>query len=420
MKGTIELSRRELQRTQVLEQVEAGRLSLREGAGLMAVSYRQAKRLRARYRAQGPAGLAHRQRGQPARNALTQALRERIVALRQQQYSQFNDQHFTEMLAEREGIQVGRETVRRLLRQAGIRPKRRRRPPQHRRRRPRRPQLGLLMQWDGSPHHWFGDDQPPCCLLHAVDDAVGSTLGALFVPQENAVGYLRLLDQVLRRHGIPAAVYQDRHAALFRSDTHWSLEEELAGQRFPTHVGRVLQELAIQAIPAYSPQAKGRAERRGGVFQDRLIAELALTGLTDLEAANAWLETTFLPRFNRRFARAPAVPGSAFRPITAAQRYQLVAFAYAATVGNDNCVRLGGLTLDIPPRPGRRTYARCRVLVRQHLDGAWTIWLDGQRIARHPATPLLEPLRVNRPRRPGEDPRAKHLVQVYLQSRPAF
>lgn len=88
---------------QVLAQVEAGQLSLREGATLMAVSYRQAKRLRARYRAQGPAGLAHRPRGQPARNALAQALRERIVALRQQLYSQFNDQHFTEMLASGRG-----------------------------------------------------------------------------------------------------------------------------------------------------------------------------------------------------------------------------------------------------------------------------------------------------------------------------
>lgn len=419
MKGMIQLSQRELQRVQVLERVHTGHVSLVEGARLMRLSYRQAKRLWARYRGEGPQGLAHGQRGRPAHNALDPRLRARILALRQERYALFNDSHFTEMLAEREGIQVGRETVRKLLRQAGVRPKRPRRPPQHRSRRLRRPQTGLLMQWDGSPHPWLGPSRPPCCLLHASDDATGLALGALLEPHESAVGYLRLLDMVLQRHGAPAAVYQDRHAALFRNDNHWSLEEELAGMRFPTHVGRVLQELGIQAIPAYSPQAKGRIERQGGTLQDRLIAELALEGITEIDTANAWIANTFLPRFNRRFSKNPAEPGTAFRKITATQRYRLVTFTYEATVANDNCVRLGGLTIDIPPRAGRRTYARCRVLVRQHLDGAWTVWLDNDRIARHAPSPLKEPLRAWRPHQRGENPKARHLIQVYLNSRPA-
>jgi len=419
MKERIVLSQRELQRVQVLEQVKGGHLTLVAGADLMQVCYRHARRLLARYRDEGPQGLAHRRRGQPAHNELSPQLRARILSLHQERYAQFNDTHFVEMLAEREGIEAGRETVRVLLRQAGIRPKRRRRPPRHHSRRPRRDRLGLLMQWDGSPHPWFGSERPSCCLLHAVDDASNTVLGMLFRPQEDAIGYLRLLDMVLRRHGVPAAVYQDRHSALSRNDKFWSHEEELAGLRFPTHVGRVLQELGTEAISAYSPQAKGRIERQGGTFQDRLIAEMDLEGITDIDQGNAWLESTFLSRFNIRFAKTPVLPGSAFRRISAAKRYHLVSFAYEATVANDNTVRLGGLTIDIPPGPNRRTYARSRVLVRQHLDGAWTVWLNEARIARHTPTLLREPLRTWRPRLPGENSRARHILQVYLENKPA-
>ena len=170
MKELIILSRREAQRIQVLEQVVRESLSLKAGATLMKVCYRQAKRLVARYRREGPKGLAHRRRGRAAPNALGPEIRERVLALHREVYSQFNDTHFVEMLEEREGLRIGRETVRRWLREAGIRPKRRRRPPQHRSRRPRRPQIGLLMQWDGSPHLWFGPQRPAASLLHAADD----------------------------------------------------------------------------------------------------------------------------------------------------------------------------------------------------------------------------------------------------------
>ena len=419
MKEKIVLSSREIQRIHVLERVCGAELTLVEGAPLLLVSYRQAKRLLARYRAEGASGLAHRHRGQPAYNALGLEVRDKILRLHQERYANFNDSHFVEMLEEWEGLRVGRETVRRWLREAGVSPKRRRCPPRHRSRRPRRAQLGLLMQWDGSPHHWFGPERPPCSLLHAADDATSTVLGALFRPQEDAIGYLKLLDMVLRRHGAPLAVYQDRHGALCRNDHRWSLEEELAGIRYPTHVGRVLDDIPIQAIPAFSAQAKGRIERQGGTFQDRLIAELELHAITDIDQANQWLETTYLDRHNRRFAKSPEEPGSMFRKISAAERYHKVCFAYEATVANDNTVRLGGLVIDIPPGPNRKSYARRRVLVRQHLDGAWTVWLENTRIARHPATELREPFRSWRPRQRGEDHRARHIFQTYLETTPA-
>ncbi len=419
MEERIVLSSREIQRSLVLQKVLERGLTLKTAAKLMKLGYRQAKRLLVRLRRDGPKGLAHRNRGRKAANAYDPKIRHKVLALSHGRYAQFNDTHFVEMLAEREGLAISRETVRGWRREAGIKAKRQRRPPRHHKRRPRRPIMGLLAQWDGSPHPWFGSQHPPCCLLHAVDDATNTVLGMLFRPQEDAIGYLRLLDMILRRHGIPVAIYQDRHAALFRTDTHWSHEEELAGIRFPTHVGRVLEEVGIKALAALSPQAKGRIERQGGTFQDRLVAELALAGITDIEIANTWLETTFIPRFNARFAIAPQQSGSAFRPIKAADRYRLVAFAYQAVVANDNTVRLGRLTIDIPPGSPRRSYAHQKVLVRQHLDGAWTVWQEDVQLARHAPTPLREPWRGWKPREHGDDHRARHLIQIYLQTTPA-
>ena len=165
---------------------------------------------------------------------------------------------------------------------------------------------------------------------------------------------------VLRRHGAPLSIYQDRHRALTRADDYWTVEEELRGEQYPTHVGRVLQDLGIEAISALSPQAKGRVERSFGILQDRLIAELAFHGITDIEEANRWLEDHFIDDYNRRFGVQAAEPGNAFKKVSAQQRYAKVAFAYEATVANDNCIRLGGLKIDVPPARKRPSFAKAR------------------------------------------------------------
>ena len=415
MKGTIRVSDKEVHRARVLDQVIDRHMTLKRASELMGVTYRQAKRLKERYSQGSLAGLVHKSRGRPAGNSLAEEIRTQIVSLRQQKYADFNDTHFTEMLHEVEKIDVSRETVRKVLRQTGIAAKRQRKPPKHRSRRERRSQPGIMIQWDGSPHRWLGPDQPPCCLMTAIDDSDSKLLAALLVPVESALAYLRLLDMVVRCHGMPLSVYQDRHGALRRNDAFWTIEEQLAGVRYPTHVGRVLQELQITAISAQSPQAKGRVERGFGVLQDRLIAELQLHGLTDIDEANAWIEKVFIGRYNRRFAKQAQKPESAFRKLPYQQRYNAITFAYEAVVANDNCVRLGGMEIDIPATRQRRTWAKALVLVKQHLDGAWTVWYKGQRIARHPATELVEPIRSWKKRG-----KARTAQQVYVSSRPAF
>ncbi len=419
MEGMIVLSRKEAHRARVMRELVAGRIALREAAGVMRVCYRQAKRIRKRFLKKDIEGLVHGNRGRTPANAMESSLRDRIFDLHEENYFDFNDTHFTEMLEEREGIVASRETVRQILRGRGTKAKRRRRPPQHRRRRPPKERKGIMVQWDGSPHHWFGPNNPPCCLLNVVDDADGELLAGLFVPTEGSEGYLRLLAMMLKRHGIPLSVYQDRHTSLIRSDNYWSIEEQLQGFQYPTHVGRVLEELGIEIIPANSAPAKGRIERKNGVHQDRMIAEMRLQGIQDIETANKWLEEIYMNRHNKRFAKKAAKEGSAFTPISKEQILHTVSFAYEAVVGNDNCVRLGGLTIDIPPGKNGRSFAKKKVLVRQHLDGKWTVWLHREKIAKHTATEFKEPVRSWKRRDSKPTSRAKEALQVYIASKPA-
>jgi len=419
MKGHIVLNQKEAHRGHVMEQVALHALTLKEAAKIMQISYRQAKRVYQRWRQEGLAGLAHRNRGREVSHALPPETAAIVLALHEEAYSNFNDTHFTEALAEREGIVLSREKVRQILRSAGIAPKRKRRTKRRHGRRPRKKQTGIMMQWDGSPHHWFGPELGPCCLMSAIDDADSTLLGALFVPAESSVAYLRLLDMVLRLHGIPLSVYQDRHTALTRTDDFWSHEEQLLGRQYPTHVGRVLHEVGIQPISALTPQAKGRIERNFGIMQDRLIAELEFHGITDLAEANRWLEDYYIDYHNKRFSVQAYEPGSAFTKICRWDRYAKVAFAYEATVGNDNCVRLGGLAIDVPATRKRPSFAKARVLVKQHLDGRWTVNYQGQVIAKHAATPLREPVRSWKRRQKKGTDRSRSMTQIYISSKPA-
>jgi hypothetical protein len=360
----------------------------------MQISYRHAKRLKGVVARDGPRGLVHGNTGRRPTNAIGLELRQKIVALSRTEYALFNDTHFTEKLATVEGIRIGRETARSIRRGAGIAPKRRRRPPRHRSRRARRPQEGMMVLWDGSVHQWFGPEHPPCCLISAIDDATSRCLVARFFPLESSEAYLWVLRQMVREYGLPLSVYQDRHSALKRNDPHWSLEEQLRGRQDPTQVGWALEELSIEPLYALSPQAKGRIERLFGTLQDRLIAELQRAGITDRERANLFLES-FLEAHNRQFSRASEKPQKAWRPVVRGVDIDRVcSFRYEATVGNDNTVRLGGITIDIPAGPWRASYAKARVEVRQFLDGSWRVYYQDQQIAQHEATQLREPLRA--------------------------
>ena len=414
------MGQKQLQRWHLMKMVEVGKITLKEASERIGVSYRQAKRIGRAIREKGIKGLVHGNRGRPSNNRLKESLGKKVLELSKKVYWDFNDTHFTEKLRECEGIDLNRETVRKLRRAAGMAPKRRRRGPKHRKRRERMAQEGWMVLWDGSPHPWFGPDHPPCCLMAAIDDATGKLLAARFFPFEGSAGYLWLLKEIVKQYGIPMIIYQDRHGALHRNDSHWSLEEQLAGRQEPTQVGLALEALGIQSISALSPQAKGRVEKLFATLQDRLGAELRLKGIVTIEEANRFLHSTFLKAFNRRFAVRPRESQKAWREVPKPLDLdRIVSFRYRATVGNDNTVRLGRLILDIPPGPQRRSYAKVKVETRQLLNGSWRIYAQDQLIAKHPPTFLREPLRAL--------PRNKHHVKgvkddhwVYLASAPSM
>jgi hypothetical protein len=311
-----------------------------------------------------------------------------VVTLARGRYAGLNDVHLTEKLTLVEGLAVSRATVQRVLRAAGLASPRRRRPPRHRSRRPRRAQAGLLLQLDGSPFAWFGAAQPACSLLAAIDDATSAVLAAGFRLEEDAAGYLGVLRTLGRTVGLPAAVYTDGHGIFVRNDAHWTVAEELQGYQDPTQVGRALQALGIHHHVAQSPQAKGRIERLWETFQDRLVVELRLAGITTLPAGDAFLATTFLPAHNAQFAVPPAVAITAYRSVPRGLDLdRICAFHYARRVAADNTVRVEDVVLQLQPGPGRRSYARAVADVVQCLDGAWRVYVADRLVATTPAPP---------------------------------
>ncbi|MDP2954544.1 MAG: ISNCY family transposase, partial [Chloroflexota bacterium] len=269
------MSTKEQRRLMVLGGVDRGEVTASEAAQVLNLRVRQVRRLLAAYRRKGACALAHGNRGRRPGNALDVTVTQRVVELSRTKYAGFNNCHLAEFLAEREGMTLSISSVRRIRLGSGTASPRRRRAPKHRSRRERYPRAGMLLQADGSHHDWLEGRGPYLTLTGAIDDATGEVVAALFRYQEDSHGYLLLLRDIVSTHGIPGAVYHDRHS-IFEVPTtrRESIEEQLAGKRDLTQVGRAMEELGITSIPSLSPQARGRIERLWKTFQDRLVSEL--------------------------------------------------------------------------------------------------------------------------------------------------
>ena len=377
---------KEQTRLRVLNSLLAEHMTLDQAAELMGLSPRHTRRILADYRDKGAASLAHGHRGRQPSNATPEATRSRVVHLAGTMYEGANHTHLSELLSEREGIDIGRTTLRRILVNAGLSSPRGRRPPKHRVRRQRMPREGMLIQLDGSHHRWLGEDGPQFALLLAVDDASGATVNALFCEQEDSLSYFRLMQGLIRRRGIPLALYTDRHPVF----KHRS-EYQPAGTA--TQFGRAMEELGVQLIFALSPQAKGRVERTAGTFQDRLITEVRLARAATMEEAKAVLKQ-FLPRYNRRFRVPPKCPEPAFRPVEPGLRLEhILCFKHRRRVARDNTVKFHRHTLQLLPSQQRRSYAGAVVVVLQGLDGRLSLQHEGRIIASQDAPPSPGALR---------------------------
>jgi transposase len=386
----VTLNQKEQNRLKVLNEVNLKQMTIGQAATLMQVSLRHAKRLLAGYRKEGASALAHGNRGKLPYNVLDRTIRQQVVDLAKTKYRGFNQQHFSEKLREREGVPLSRSTVRRILLTEGIASPRRRKAPKHRSRRDRYAQAGMLLQTDGSPHDWLEGRGPKMCLIGAIDDATSEVVYAHFQSVETTAGYIRMLRAITSSHGIPLALYHDRHSIFKVTDHQITLDEQLAGKSPQTQLGRILEELGINSIAANSPQAKGRVERLWGTFQDRLVSELRQVGASNESEANQTLKE-FLADYNQRFMVQAKEAGSAYRqPQPDFKADQVFCYKYTRLVGIDNVVQFEQKRIQILPSAYRQSYAHCRVEIQVGLDNTLAICYQGQILKSRPA-PLEAP-----------------------------
>ena len=304
--GLVMMSERELNRIEVLAQVDDGRLNVQNGANMLDITKRQMFRLLKRYRQDGASAIRHKARGKTPNNKIHKAKRDYALALIKEGYADFGPTLAAEMLAEHHGFKVSRETVRKWMQEDGIWLSRKQRRMFHQPRL-RRECYGELIQIDGSDHRWFEDRGPPCTLLVFVDDATSMLMELRFAQSESTFSYFEALESYLLKHGRPVAFYSDKHT-VFRVPKP---NQHMTGM---TQFGRALAELNIEILCANSSQAKGRVERANRTLQDRLVKELRLAGISNIEEGNAFLPE-FTERFNSKFAKAPAKPSNLHRAL---------------------------------------------------------------------------------------------------------
>ena len=308
--GLIAMSERDLQRIEILSKVMAERMTLVTAAHILDLSTRQVRRLLQRMHTDGAASIRHKAIGRPSNNRICDGVRDYAVTLVRERYADFGPTLAAEKLGERDGLRLSRETLRSWMVDAGLWLSRKQRRTFHQPRL-RREAYGELVQIDGSEHRWFEDRGPPCSLLVFVDDATGKLMQLRFVRSESAFTYFETLELYLKRHGAPIAFYSDKHS-VFRV-----AKKDAKGGQGMTQFGRALCELNIEILCANSSQAKGRVERMNRTLQDRLVKELRLAGICNMEAGNVFLPE-FVEAYNARFAAAPARSEDLHRPMNLA------------------------------------------------------------------------------------------------------
>jgi hypothetical protein len=300
----------------------------------------------------------------------------RVLELFETRYWDFTVKHFHDKLISEHGVSRSYSWTKNTLQAAGKVKKAKRRGA-HRRKRPRRPMAGMMLHQDGSRHEWVAGQWWD--LIVTMDDATSEIYSAFFVAEEGTMSSFRGIGEVIARHGLFCALYTDRGAHYW----HTPKAGGKVDKDNPTQVGRALNQLGIELIAAYSPEARGRSERAFGTLQGRLPQELRVAGVTTMEAANRYLAEVYLAAHNARFAVAPEQPGAAFVADRAGAWRDILCVHEKRTVGNDNCVRYRGLSLQIPPSPIRPHFVRAMVRVHDYPDGTLAIFHGPRCLARY-------------------------------------
>jgi len=356
----------------ILGRYEAAEFSQLEAAELLGVGERTFRRWRQRYEEDGEAGLMDRRLGKLSGKRVPADREAEVEALYRGRYSGFTAKHFHEHLVRDHQFAWGYTWTKTFLHSRGLLERAPRRGA-HRRKRPRRPLPGMMLHQDGSRHAWLAGE-PELDLIVTMDDATSTIYSAFLVEEEGIASTFRGLAEVFGRHGLALSLYTDRGSHYFHTPEAGGKVDRTC----LTQVGRALDHLGVEHIAAYSPQARGRSERMFETLQDRLTKELALAGMVNVEAANAFLRDVYIPAHNARFAVKAEQEGSAFIAIPGTDLGEILCVQEERQVGNDNCVSFNRLKLQIPASPLRPHFVKARVKVRQYHDGTHAIF-HGQR-----------------------------------------
>lgn len=379
----LSLTMEEAQRYKTISEVNDGYLKVKEAAEILGLSERQVYRKKTRVRKEGPGGVIHRSKGKKSSRWLTERIKGRIDHLYRTRYRGFNLTHMTEYLNEVEKIKVSRESVRQILLGKGSYNKRKRYP-KHRQWREPCSREGQMVQYDTSDHDWLEGRGPKLYLIGGVDDATSKVAGAKFVLTDGVRENMEVFKGIVQKRGIPLSVYVDRDST-FKTTRYQEIEYQLKGEYPHTQFARALRELGIKMLYAYSPQAKGRVERKFGVLQDRLCSELRLHNISTLEEANRYLTQEFIPKHNRRFSRSAKEPGSAYRPLPKGIRLKdIFCLKEERAVAADNTISYKGKTFQILPNEYRMSFYKAKVEVHEYLDSSINIFYQSKKLRHKP------------------------------------
>jgi transposase len=356
----------------VLNRWERRELSMMEAGELLGMSERQFRRYRERFEEEGEAGLTDRRLGKPSPKRIAAGEIDRMLELYRNVYRGWNVKHFHEHGVRDHKFAWGYTWTKMQLHTAGLVERAKRRGA-HRRKRERKPCEGMMLHQDGSQHVWL-EGQPPLDLIVTMDDATSTIYSAFLVEEEGTISSFCGLLEVFEAHGLPCSLYSDRASHYFYTDK----AGEAVDKAHLTQVGRALDRLGIEHIPAYSPEARGRSERMFGTLQDRLVKELKHAGLRDIETTNRWIREVYLPRHNARFAKPAALPEKAFVAIDPELLRETLCIEEERVVGRDNTVAYRGMKLQLPESRVRAHYVKARVKVREYPDGTLAV-LHGPR-----------------------------------------
>lgn len=363
--------------------LESGALSCEDAAEILGCSTRHFLRLRSRYDEDGLEGLKDRRVGKVSRHRAADAEVRKLTRLYEERYDGFNMRHFHEFARRDHGLLRSYTWTRMVLLEAGLVARSKSRGT-HRLKRPRRPMRGMMIHQDASTHRWYGEGHAD--LVVTLDDATSEITSAFFCKQEGTNSSLRGIHETIAKHGLFCSFYTDRGSHYFYTpEANGKVDKSQL-----TEVGRALSNLGIDHIAAYSPEARGRSERMFGTLQGRLVSELKLAGITDMAAANRYLQETYLPRHNAQFMVAPEIEESAYVAAAGIDIANVLCIQVGRIVSPDNTVSYKAMTLQIPPSPYRHHFVKANVRVHLYPDDSLAIFHGPREIGRYHANGKLQ------------------------------